>query len=143
MATKAKFRLTGKGRDSYLEQVTAFPLASIKSDKHLALAQKVMDRLLAKGKLDVGEVTYLDVLSELVGAYEDEQHPIGPASDAEMLQHLMNAKAITQAQLCRDTGLAKSSISEVLAGKKQFSRQMIRKLSDYFRVDVSMLAANI
>ena len=50
---------------------------------------------------------------------------------------------INQAQLCRDTGLPKSSVSEVLAGKKPFSRQMIRKLSDYFRVDVSVLTANI
>jgi len=143
MATKPTFRLTGKGRDSYLELVTAFPLASIKSDKHLACAQNVMDRLLAKEKLDVGEETYLEALSDLVGAYEDEHHPIAPASDADILRHLMDAKGINQAQLCRDTGLAKSSVSEVLAGKKPFSRQMIRKLADYFQTDVSVLAANI
>lgn len=135
--------MTGKNRDSYLELVIAFPLASIRSEKHLAEAQKVMDRLLAKGKLVVGEETYLDALSDLVAAYEDECHPIGPASDADMLRHLMDAKAINQAQLCRDTGLAKSSISEVLGGKKPFSRHMIRTLADYFQVDRSVLAANI
>jgi HTH-type transcriptional regulator / antitoxin HigA len=143
MSTPARFRLRGKGRDSYLELVTAFPLASIKSQKHLAEAQKVMDRLLAKGKLDQGEEMYVDALSDLVGIYEDERHPIAPASDADMLRHLLDAKGINQAQLCRETGLPKSSVSEVLAGKKPFSRQMIRKLSDYFRVDVSVLAANI
>lgn len=113
------------------------------SDKHLALAQKVVDRLLAKGKLDVGDEMYLDALSDLVSAYEDEHHPIGPASDAEMLRHLMDAKGINQARLCRDTGLAKSSVSEVLRGKKPFSRHIIRKLADYFQVDVSVLTANI
>ncbi len=143
MSTQATFRLRGKGRDSYLELVTAFPLASIKSQKHLAEAQKVMDRLLAKGKLDQGEEMYLDALSDLVGTYEDKRHPIAPASDADMLRHLLDARGINQAQLCRDTGLPKSSVSEVLAGKKPFSRQMIRKLSDYFRVDVSVLTANI
>jgi HTH-type transcriptional regulator / antitoxin HigA len=142
MATKTKFRLAGKVRDSYLELVTAFPLASIKSDQHLAYAQKVIDRLLAKGKLDGGEEMYLDALSDLVGAYEDEQHPIEPASDADMLRHLMDAKGINQAQLCRGAGLAKSSISEVLGGKKPFSRHMIRRLADYFQIDVSVLAAN-
>ena len=40
-------------------------------------------------------------------------------------------------------GFAKSTISEVLAGKKPFSRQMIRKLSEYFKVDVSVLTANL
>ena len=60
-----------------------------------------------------------------------------------MLRHLMEAKGASQIELHEKTGIPKSSISEVLAGKKQFSRQMIRKLSDYFRVDVSVLAANI
>ena len=79
---------------------------------------------------------YLDALSDLVAAYEDQHHAIAPASDADMLRHLLEAKVVTQAQLSRETGLAKSTISEVLAGKKAFSRQMIRKLADYFRVDV-------
>jgi len=143
MVAKAKFRLTGKGRDSYLELVTTFPLASIKSDTHLAEAQKVMDWLLAKGKLDQGDEMYLDALSDLVAIYEDDHHPIAPASDADMLRHLMDAKGINQAQLCRDTALPKSSVSEVLAGKRPFSRQMIRKLAAYFEVDVSVLTANI
>jgi plasmid maintenance system antidote protein VapI len=33
-------------------------------------------------------------------------------------------------------------ISEILAGKKPFSRKMIRKLAAYFGVDASVLAAN-
>ena len=60
-----------------------------------------------------------------------------------MLRHLMEAKCITQAELHRDTQIAKSTISEVLSGKKPFSRQMIRTLARYFKVDVSVLAANL
>lgn len=143
MATKSKFGLQGKGRDSYLELVLAFPLSSIRSEAHCAAAQRVMDRLLAQGKLNAGEETYLDALSDLVGVYEDEQHSIEPASDADMLRHLLAAKGVTQAQLSQAAGIAKSTISEVLAGKKPFSRQMIRKLADYFKVDVSILAGNL
>ena len=142
MATKTQYRLKGKGKDSYLELVVDFPLASIKSDEHLSEAQKIMDSLLARGTLNEGEETYLDALSDLVGAYEDEHHSIEPASDADMLQHLLRAKGITQAQLSRDTDLPKSTISEVLKGKKRFSRQMIHKLAEYFKIDVSVLAAN-
>lgn len=143
MATKTKFRLKGKDRDVYLELVEEFPLASIKSDEQLEAAQEVMDRLLAKGDLDDGEEMYLDALSDLVAAYEDEHFAIAPASDSDMLRHLMEAKGVTQAQVSRDAKIAKSTISEVLAGKKPFSRQMIRKFADYFRVDVSVLAANL
>ena len=140
---ETKYRLKGKGRDSYLELVLAFPLSSIRSDEHLDEAQKVMDRLLAQGKLDNGEETYLDALSDLVAVYEDEHHPIEPASDADMLRHLLESKGVTQAQLSQEAGVAKSTISEVLAGKKPFSRQMIRKLSEYFKVDVSVLTSNL
>ena len=143
MPTKTRFGLTGKGRDSYLELVQAFPLASIKSEDHLEEAQESMDRLLAKEKLDEGEEMYLDALSDLVASYEDDHHAIEPASDGDMLRHLLEARDVSQAQLSRDTGIAKSTISEVLSGKKPFSRQMIRKLSHYFNVHGSVLAANI
>ncbi len=130
-------------KHSYLELVRAFPLASIRSDAHLRAAQGVMDRLLAKGKLDSGETLYLDALSDLTAAYEDEHHAIAPASDADMLRHLMSAKGANQADVHRATGIPKSTISEVLAGKKPFSRQMIRKLAAYFQVDVAVLAGNL
>ena len=102
-----------------------------------------MDRLLAQGELDSGTDTYLDALSDLVAAYEDQHYPIDPASDADMLRHLMEAKHVTQARLSRDTSIPKSTISEVLSGKKQFSRQLIRKFASYFNVDVSVLTSNL
>jgi HTH-type transcriptional regulator/antitoxin HigA len=142
MTVKTKFSLKGSGRDAYLKLVTAFPLASIKCDEQLEEAQKVMDQLLALGELNGGEEMYLDALSDLVAAYEDEHYVIEPASDADMLRHLMEAKGVTQAQLSRDTAVPKSTISEILAGKKHLSRQMIRKFADYFQVDASVLAAN-
>ena len=143
MVSKTCSQLKGKVRDDYLDLVLKFPLASIKSEEQFQDAQAVIDDLLAKGKLGAGEEMYLDALSDLVAAYEDVHYPIEPASDADMLRHLMEAKGVTQAELYRDTGLAKSSISEVLAGRKPFSRQMIRRLAGYFQVDVSVLVSNI
>ena len=139
MASKTQFGISGKVKDSYLECVLALPLASIKSDEHLAESQKVLQRLLAKHNLDGGEAMYLDALSDLVEAYEDDHFRIEPASDADMLRHLMEAKGVTQAQLSRETLIAKSTISEVLGEKKSFSR----KLAVYFKVDVGVLAGNL
>jgi HTH-type transcriptional regulator/antitoxin HigA len=115
----------------------------MRSDAYLRAAQKVMDALLAKGGLDEGEMLYLDALSDLTAAYEDEHHAIEPASDADMLRHLMLAEVVSRAEIHQATGIPKSTISEVLAGKKPFSRQMIRKLADYFEVDVTLLAGNL
>ena len=127
----------------YMTLVAKFPLASIRSERQLNAAQAVLDQLLANGKLDAGEEMYLDALSDLIAAYEDANYAIEPASDADMLQHLLDAKGITQAELHRRTGLPKSTISEVLAGKKPFSRTMIRTLAAFFEVDSSVLTANL
>ena len=143
MATKANFGLQRLQKDSYLNLIQSFPLASIRSDSHLRAAQAVMDQLLAKGELDQGEELYLDALSDLTAAYEDEHHAIEPASDADMLRHLMEAKGVSQAAVHQGTGIPKSTISEVLSGKKPFSRQMIRKLAAYFGVEVGVLAGNL
>ncbi len=94
MATKTWFGIKAKGRDSYLALVRQFPLASIQFDEHLTEEQKVMDRLLAKGRLDGGAAMYLDALSDLVAAYEDEHHAIAAASDADMLRLLLEAKDV-------------------------------------------------
>ncbi len=143
MTTKTANRFKDKMWDDYLALIRSFPLTSIRSEDELESAQKIVDQLLVKGKLSSGESMYLDALSDLVGSYEDEHYPIAPASDEAMLRHLMEAKGITQAELHRRTGIAKSTISEVLAGKRSFSRQMIRTLAEFFDVDASMLAANI
>jgi HTH-type transcriptional regulator/antitoxin HigA len=143
MVTKRKFALKMKQRDSYLGLVLDFPLASIQSDEHRAEAQKAMDRLLAKGQLDEGSEIYLDALSDLVATFEDEHYSIVPPSDADMLRHFLEAKEVTQAQLSRESGIAKGTISEILSGRKPFSRKVIRKLATYFGVDVSILSANL
>jgi HTH-type transcriptional regulator/antitoxin HigA len=140
---KTKFKLNRAQKDSYLELIEEFPLAAIRSNAQLRAAQVVMDGLLAKEKLDEGESLYLDALSDLSAAYEDAHHAIEPASDADMLRHLLDAKGVTQIELHRATGIPKSTISEVLAGKKPFSRQIIRKLAAYFEVEVAVLAGNL
>lgn len=132
-----------KVHDSYFERVKEFPLASIKSHNHLKEAQAVIDDLLAQGKLDQGEETYLEALSDLVEFYEDEHFTIGPASDAEMLRHFMETKGVAQTQLHQETGIPKSTISEILAGKKPFSKGVISKLAKYFKVNVSVLTVNL
>lgn len=141
MTTKTK--RANKTLAAYFKLVAEFPLASIRFKSQLDAAQKVMDRLLTKGKLDAGEEMYLDALSDLVATYEDAHYAIEPASDAEMLRHLMEAKGVTQIELHRETAIPKSTISEILAGRKPFSRTIIRTLADYFHVSTGVLAANL
>lgn len=130
-------------QDTYFKLVQELPLVSLKSEVQLAAAQEMIDRLSDRQDLDGGERAYLEAICDLVVVYEDRYHALPMASDADLLRHLMEAKGVTQIQLHKETGLAKSGISEVLAGKKPFSRTMIGTLATYFHVPTSVLAANI
>lgn len=124
----------GNNRDAYLDLILRFPLRPIRSEEELEEAIQVMDSLVDREKLLPEEKDYLDVLSDLVERYETETHPIDPVSDDVLLRHLMEAKQVNQSEVARGTGIAVSTISEVLAGKRAFNRAQIGKLADYFRV---------
>jgi len=123
-------------RDRYLEWIRQFPLRPIRSDRELDAALQVIDRLLDQKQLAREERDYLDVLSGLVEKYERERHPMPPATDAEMLRHLIEAKGVAQVQVARATGIAESTVSAVLAGERRLRREHIEKLARYFHVGI-------
>lgn len=129
--------------DSYFRLVRAFPLVCIRNDAHLDAALEVIGKLMAGTGRDDGEREYLETLGLLIADYEEKHHAIAPASDAELLKHLLEAKGISQTKLSLETGVPKSSISEILSGKKPFSRRIIGALSEYFHVGKDVLSANL
>lgn len=124
-----------EGRNIYLELIYRFPLRPIRSDEELDEAIQVINSLLDKDVLDPWEEDYLDILSDLVERYEEVVYPIEPVSDAEMLSYLIEVRGVNQADVARATGIAESTISEILAGKRKLTRSHIGKLAGYFHVE--------
>jgi HTH-type transcriptional regulator/antitoxin HigA len=128
-------RTATKEADRYFELVRRFPLRPIRSDEELDRAVAMVDVLIDRfDRLDQDERDYLNVLSDLVRAYEDETVPIKPGTDAEMLAFLLEVKQVTQADLAKQTGIVESTISEVLSGKRKLNRTHISKLCKFFQV---------
>ena len=111
-----------------------FRLRPLRTDADLDAAVAVVDSLIDQDELSPPEQDYLDVLSDLVETYEDETIPIKPVGDADMLRLLIEAKGVTQAQAAKEAGIAESTVSEVLAGKRKLNRTHIGKLGRYFHV---------
>ncbi len=130
-----------KKKDDYLDLVEKFPLKHLRSDRDLAAAIEVIKTLLLRGDLASGEQDYLDVLTDLVERYEREMHPMPPLSDAEMLRHLIEARAVAQSELSLEVGMPMSTISEVLHGKRELNRKHIAALAKYFGVDPGVFLA--
>ena len=124
----------GKAEDRYLELVRRFPLRPLRTDADLDAAVMVIDSLIDQDTLSAPEQDYLDVLSDLVEAYETEAVPMRPVADADMLRFLIEQKGVTQAEVAKKTRIAESTISEVLAGKRKLNRAQIGKLSRFFHV---------
>lgn len=121
-------------RDTYFELVQRFPLRPIRSDAELKRAIAMMDWLIDRKELDQSERDYLDVLTDQIQRYESEERSMPTASDAELLEHLLEAKGVTQANVASETEIAESTISEVLRGKRRLTRGQIGKLAGYFHV---------
>jgi HTH-type transcriptional regulator/antitoxin HigA len=120
--------------DKYLGLVKAFPLRPIRSDDELDRAIAVIDSLITRSELDLGEADYLDVLGDLVHKYESVHDPIAPVDDADMVLFLLESNGMPQTELARRSGIAESTISEILARKRKLSRRHITALAGIFRV---------
>src|SRR6266567_6972322 len=125
----------GKTEDRYLDLVRQFPLRPLRTDADLEAAIAIIDALIDRPALTAPEQDYLDVLSDLVEAYEAEMVPMQPVGDADLLRFLIEQKGVTQAAAATGAGIAESTISEVLAGKRKLNRTQIAKLARYFHVE--------
>jgi HTH-type transcriptional regulator/antitoxin HigA len=127
--------LYGKREDRYLELVRRFPLRPLRTDADLDAAVSIIDSLIDQDDLSAPEQDYLDVLSDLVEAYDAEAVPMTPVGDADMLRFLIEQKGVTQYETAAGAGIAESTISEVLSGKRKLNRTQIGKLARYFHIE--------
>jgi HTH-type transcriptional regulator / antitoxin HigA len=119
--------------DTYFELVQQFPLTHILDEEHAEGAQEMLDQLLQKD-LDAGEQAYLDVLTDLVEAYEDEHVSIPDASEADVLRGLIASNGLSQHVLAKKVGIAQSTISAVLNGARALTKEQVVALAKFFHV---------
>jgi len=125
----------GKTEDRYLDLVRQFPLRPLRSAADLDAAVAVIDGLIDRPRLTAPEQDYLDVLSDLIEAYEADAVSMRPVGDAELLRFLIEQKGVTQAAMATCAEISESTISAVLAGKRKLNRSQIATLSRYFHVE--------
>lgn len=90
--------------------------------------------------LTAAEADDLAVLSDRVAPYEAMTHAIPLPSDADLLQHLLDARGVTPPEVAQATGIGAAPLAAGLAGTHHLTREQIDTLARYFQVASSVLA---
>ncbi len=127
-----------KPGDIYMKLIRKFPLRPIRNEGEYDQAAAVLDSLVVRpeGSLETGAEDYMETLTLLIEAYDQQNHPIKPRQldPRTMLQYLMEQSGMKTADLGRllgNRGLA----SRILNGYRGLSKTHIRKLANHFKID--------
>lgn len=94
-------------------------------------------RLDGREDLSPEEDQLAELLGVLIDEYEERRYPIPNASPRQLLQHLMEARNLTQKDLWKLFG-SKGITSEVFHGKRAISKSQAKKLARFFHVSLEL-----
>jgi HTH-type transcriptional regulator / antitoxin HigA len=131
----AKARVVAHAGESYLKLVRECPLRIIRTEAEYRHAVAMLDRLSDLGPARMEDETqYLLALALFVERYEKAHEPIPAATGVEMLGYLIETHGVKQGDVAAGTGLADSTISEILSGKRKMNVKHIESLARFFKV---------
>ncbi len=110
----ATTKKAARAGDRYLDLVRMCPLRVIRSEEEYDQVIEMLNRLSDVGRdRTPDEREYLLALAVFVEKYEDVHYPIPPASGAEMLRYLIEARELKQSDVAAGVALADLTISEI------------------------------
>jgi HTH-type transcriptional regulator/antitoxin HigA len=115
----------------------------ISSQRGYQRTLKQIDGLIRKAKRSRAEDDLLELLATLVEQYEIRQgHTTPELSPRDRLAGLMEARQLTQTELSRVSRVPRTTINEILAGRRGISKANALRLANYFGVPTGEFIAD-
>ncbi|MCP4579095.1 MAG: helix-turn-helix domain-containing protein [Deltaproteobacteria bacterium] len=111
-----------------------YPLKVIRTTNEYEMALKSMEVVFDEETGPLAD--YAETLTILIEHYEEENFPVKKGQRVEVLKFLMEQNNLKQKDLIGVIGV-KSSVSEILNGKRSMNLQHIRALADRFNVEAA------
>ncbi|MGI8743287.1 MAG: helix-turn-helix domain-containing protein [Bryobacteraceae bacterium] len=124
-------------RDTYAKLLLGALPTVIQTEKQNDRYIELLEKLDRQPRLSREERAFAELITVLVEKFEDEHYRLKPASPLGMLEYLMDANNLRQKDLVDVFG-SESVVSEVLRGKREFSKEHIRRLSQRFNVSPAL-----
>lgn len=109
----------------------------IRTDEECDRLTAELMRLDEREGISPEEKELAELLTVLIDEYEERRYPIRKASPQQTLQHLMEARNLTQKDLWKTFG-SKGITSEVFHGKRSISKAQAKKLAQFFHVSAGL-----
>ncbi len=110
----------------------------IKTEQDYKLALQQME-VLFHAKPNTTEGDTLELLALIIENYEEKHYKIEALTPLEALKCEMEEQGLTQSNLAKRFGMSKSTISEIINGKKEMSLRFIKYLHNDLGVSAEIL----
>jgi HTH-type transcriptional regulator / antitoxin HigA len=104
-------------------------------DRLVAEVERLMNR--GEQSLSAEETSLLEMLSILIEEYDRNHYPLAPSQPHKTLAFLLEQRGLKPHDLWPVLG-SKSRVSEILAGKRDISKEQAKKLAEFFHVSVDL-----
>jgi HTH-type transcriptional regulator / antitoxin HigA len=123
----------------YASLLTQYPPKIIRSEAENEHFTTILEQLDARfEQLSPAEKELADLLTLLIEDFESKHYDLPKAAPLEVIRFLMDQHSLKQKDLLDIFGNA-SVTSEVLSGKRDLSKDHIRKLANRFSIPADML----
>jgi len=120
---------------TYQALLQEFVPRPISSERAYQRALTQVDGLIRKARRSRAEDDVLELLATLVEQYELRQgHAVPELSPRDRLAGLIEARQVTQTELSRACHVPRTTINEILAGRRGISKANALRLAKYFGV---------
>ncbi len=118
---------------AYVQLLARMPPKVIRTEAENDHYVDALYELDQKPRLTREERELSDLLTLLVEDFEHRRYGLPRATPAQTLAFLMEQRGLKQKDLVDIIG-ARSTVSEVMSGKRELTKQQIRRLSEHFHV---------
>ena len=94
-----------------------------------------LEELTSRRKLTAEHEEKIDLLTVLIEKWDKDHYKSEDTHPVELLKQLMEMHDLNAATLSKNTGLDKTVLSKIINNKKGFSKEVIRILANYFKVN--------